>query len=130
MKDKYKVSSFIDVDNKEVRWVLIEDFQSVVNSDDYFTSFTPSNVDETFIATLKSAERDSQVELIFKPRDVIENPDEIRRRIPFEDIGELKVMDMNDMAYSTPLKFYGISRNVIPYILLNATTYIQSVKFS
>lgn len=130
MKDKYKVSSFIDVDNKEVRWVLVEDFQEIVNSDNYFTSFTPSNVDETFIASIKSIERDSQIELIFKPRDVIENPDEIRRRIPFDDIGELKVIDMNDMSYSTPLKFYSVSRSVIPYILLNATTYIQSVKFS
>jgi ATP-dependent Lhr-like helicase len=130
MSDKYKISSFIDVDSKEVRWVLVDDFQNIVNSDDYFTSFTPSNLEETFIALLKSADRESQIELIFKPKDIIQNPEDIKRRIPFEDIGELRVIDMNEMSYSTPLKFYGVSRQVIPYILLNATTYIQSVKFS
>ncbi|WP_256201720.1 hypothetical protein [Sulfuracidifex metallicus] len=130
MSDKYKISSFIDVDSKEVRWVLVDDFQNIVNSDDYFTSFTPSNLEETFIALLKSADRESQIELIFKPKDIIQNPEDIKRRIPFEDIGELRVIDMNEMSYSTPLKFYGVSRQVIAYILLNATTYIQSVKFS
>ncbi|QKQ99389.1 DEAD/DEAH box helicase [Metallosphaera tengchongensis] len=130
-ESKYRVTSFIDVDNKEMRWCLAEELKSLVNSDEFFTSFSSINKDETFIAEMKSADGSSSTELIFKPGQIEENPDDFIKRIPMEEIGELRVVDPVDpVICNMSPRYYFVKRSVVPYLLLNASAYIQNLKYT
>lgn len=126
--NKYRVTSFVDVDSRENRWCLYEDFISIVKSEEYYSSFAPLNQNEIFIANLKSG--DNQVEVIFKPKDLLNLPDEILRKIPFNNIEEVKVREAIDTSYQFSQKYYHVGKDIIIYLLLNAVAYLQSLKYS
>lgn len=128
---KYRIVSFIDVDSRETRWCLLDDLEEIVNSCNFYTSFTPINDNETFIATLRAYNSSTTIELIFKPKELLNNAGEIRRRIPFEEIGEIRITDPVDpLVYNISPRFYYVNKKAAPYILLNAVAYIQNMKYS
>ncbi|WP_048099617.1 MULTISPECIES: DEAD/DEAH box helicase [Acidianus] len=128
---KYRITNFIDVDSKEIRWCVAEEMEKIAKSCDFYSSFTPVNENETFIATIKPYNGSVSTELIFKAKEIFESPDEIKRRIPFEEIGELRVGDPVDpFVYTFSPRFYYMNKGIAPYVLLNAVAYIQSMKYS
>ncbi|MUM63867.1 DEAD/DEAH box helicase [Acidianus infernus] len=130
-ESKYRIVSFIDVDSRETRWCLMEDLENIVKSCDFYTSFNPINGDETFIASLRAINSNTTTDLIFKPKEIIDNPEEIIRRIPFEEIGEMRINDPVDpLVYNISPRFYYVNKRVAPYLLLNAVAYIQNMKYS
>ncbi|AWR97817.1 DEAD/DEAH box helicase [Acidianus sulfidivorans JP7] len=130
-ESKYRIVSFIDVDNREVRWCKLDELEQIVQSCDFYTSFNAINDNETFIASLRALNSSTTTELIFKPKEILSNIDEIRRRIPFEEIGELRIYDPVDpLVYNISPRFYYINKKVAPYILLNAVAYVQNMKYS
>ncbi|MCH4815095.1 MAG: DEAD/DEAH box helicase [Saccharolobus sp.] len=126
--NKYKVTLFVDVDSRETRWCLYEDFIDIVKSEEYYSSFSPLNNNEIFAVNLKSG--DNQVEILFKPFDLINNPEEILRKIPFNNIEEVKVREAIDTSYQFLQKYYHVGKDSIVYLLLNAVAYLQSLKYS
>ncbi|MEM1630219.1 MAG: DEAD/DEAH box helicase [Saccharolobus sp.] len=126
--NKYKVTSFVDVDSKEIRWCLYEDFINIIKSEEYYSSFAPINLDDIFIADLKSG--DNQIEILFKPKDLLNNQEEILRKIPFMNIEEVKVREAIDSSYQYSQKYYHVGKDIIIYLLLNAVSYLQSLKYS
>ncbi|MEM0168730.1 MAG: ATP-dependent helicase, partial [Metallosphaera sp.] len=128
---KYRVASFVDVDSKETRWCTIDELKELVNSDEFYTSFTPLNGDETLIAEMKSVDGSSNTEMIFKPSQIAESPEDFAKRIPLEEIGELKVIDPVDpMICNMSPRYYFVRRDIVPYLLLNASAYIQNLKYT
>ncbi|ARM76587.1 DEAD/DEAH box helicase [Acidianus manzaensis] len=128
---KYRIVSFIDVDSRETRWCILDELEEIVHSCDFYTSFNAINDNETFIASLRSLNSSTTTELIFKPKEILNNIEEIRRRIPFEEIGEIRINDPVDpLVYNISPRFYYINKKVAPYILLNAVAYIQNMKYS
>lgn len=128
---KYRVTSFVDVDSKEIRWCTVNELKELVNSDDFYTSFAPLNMNETFIAEMKPVEGTGSTEVIFKPCQIVENPEEFAKRIPMEEIGELKVIDPVDpVICNMSPRYYFVRRDIVPYLLLNATAYIQNLKYT
>ncbi len=126
---KYRITSFIDVDSGETRWCVMEELPKIVESDDYYTSFTVLNDSETFIAILRQVNGDGSSEIIFKPKDLLK--DDIRVRIPYEEIAELRIADPVDPLVSNlSPRFYYVNKKVLPYLLLNAVAYIQNLKYS
>ncbi|MEM3350016.1 MAG: DEAD/DEAH box helicase [Saccharolobus sp.] len=126
--NKYKVTSFVDVDSREIRWCLYEDFINIIKSEEYYSSFAPINLDDIFVADLKSG--DNQIEILFKPKDLLNNQEEILRKIPFMNIEEVKVREAIDSSYQYSQKYYHVGKDIIIYLLLNAVSYLQSLKYS
>lgn len=128
---RYRIASFIDVDSRETRWCLLDDLEEIVTSCNFYTSFNPINDNETFIATLRALNSSTTVELIFKPKELLNNIEELKRRIPFEEIGEIRITDPVDpLVYNISPRFYYVNKKAAPYILLNAVAYIQNMKYS
>ncbi len=128
---KYRVTSFVDVDSKEIRWCTVDELKQLVNSDEFYTSFAPINEDETFIAEMRSIEGSSNTELIFKPKQILENPEEFAKRIPMDEVGELRIHDPVDpMICNMSPRYYFVRRDIVPYLLLNASAYIQNLKYT
>ncbi|MBW9140395.1 MAG: DEAD/DEAH box helicase [Candidatus Aramenus sp.] len=126
---KYRITSFIDVDSGETRWCVMDELPKIVESNDYYTSFTVLNDNETFIAVLRQVNGDGNSEIIFKPKDLLK--DDIRVRIPYEEIAELRITDPVDPLVSNlSPRFYYVNKKVLPYLLLNAVAYIQNLKYS
>ncbi|AWR95028.1 DEAD/DEAH box helicase [Acidianus brierleyi] len=128
---KFRITSFIDVDSREIRWCLLDDLEKIVESDDFYTSFSVLNENETFVAVLRQLNGNENTEIIFKPKELIDNFDEIKHRIPFEEIGELRISDPVDpLVCNLSPRFYYVNKKSIPYLLLNAVAYIQNLKYS
>ncbi|TRM73063.1 ATP-dependent helicase, partial [Sulfolobus sp. E5] len=126
--NKYRVTYFIDVDCRETRWCLYEDFVNIVNSEEYYSSFAPLNLNEIFLATLRSG--DNQIEILFKPKDLLNSSDEILRKIPFNDVDEIKIKEAIDTSYQVYQKYYNVKKDIIIYLMLNAVAYLQNLKYS
>jgi ATP-dependent Lhr-like helicase len=128
---KYRVTSFIDVDSRETRWCLIDELKTFASSDEFYTSFAPINGEETLIASLRPLHGSSTSEVIFKPNQILENPEDFTKKIPMDEIGELKIVDPVDpMVCNMSPRYYFVRRDVIPYLLLNASAYIQNMKYT
>ncbi|BBD72649.1 ATP-dependent helicase [Sulfodiicoccus acidiphilus] len=121
--------SFIDVDDAEIRWCLAKDLRKIYGSDSFYSSFHPNEVDQSAIAMIRTGQDDGFLEMLFTPKEIIEDPDLYRRKIPFEEVAELRVKDPAEPILQSP-RYYFISRDLLPIILLNATSYIQSLKYS
>jgi len=126
----FRVVNFIDVETKEIRWVALESFSKVVKSPEFGTSFTPYDLDETYMVSVKPAmDKATSIEFVITPKELT-NTDSIASRIPFKEVAELKVKDPNDpqLSQNGP-KYYSVPREVVPYLILNAITYYQSLKY-
>lgn len=127
---KNRTTCFIDVDTNETRWCLAEELPSIASSEEYISSFTPLDPDETFHVMMRSDESDSFMELIFRPKEILESPEESRRKIPFEEITELRVrMPADSSVSSMSPKFYYINRKNVPFIILNIIASIQNKRY-
>jgi len=127
---KYRTVSFIDIDNNEVRWCLEEDIKDIVESDDYYNSFNPVNLDETYIAVIRAHESEGSTEVVFRVKDLVKNPDYFLKKIPYNEVLELRIKDPNDaLVYSISPKYYYVSKNSIGFLVLNAVSFIQGLKF-
>lgn len=126
---KFRTISFIDIETKETRWCLAEEFKDIAESEDFISSFTPINEDEAYIVTFRPLGSNSNMDLIIKVRDLLDE-ELVNRKIPFDEIEELKIKDPNDsLVQSISPRFYYVNRKNIKYVLLNAITYIQSLKY-
>jgi len=127
--EERRTTSFIDVDNGEIRWCLAKDLNKIYSSDSFYNSFHPNELDQSSIAMIRADQDEGFLELIFTPKEILEDPDSYRRKIPFEEIAELRVKDPAEPLLQSP-RYYFISRGHLPIILLNASSYIQSLKYS
>mgnify|MGYP001770698848 FL=1 len=126
----FRVVNFIDVETRETRWVALESFEKIVKSPEFSTSFTPYNTDETYIVSVKPAmDNASATEFVITVKD-LSNIDSVIARIPFSEVAELRVKDPSDpyLSQNGP-KYYSIPRSVVPYLILNAITYYQTLKY-
>ncbi|WP_369611674.1 DEAD/DEAH box helicase [Sulfurisphaera javensis] len=127
---KYRTVSFIDIDNGENRWCLMEDLKEIVESGDYYNSFNPINLDETYIAVLRPIQSEGSTEIVFRVKDLVENPNYFIKKVPYNEIMELRLKDPNDaLVYSISPKYYYVNKSSIGFLVLNAVSYIQSKKF-
>ena len=127
---KYRTVSFIDVDSSEVRWCLEEDLKDIVESGDYYNSFNPINIDETYIAVIRAYDSEGSTEIVFRVKDLVKNLDSFLKKIPYNEILELRIKDPNDgLVYSISPKYYYVGKNSIGFLVLNAVSFIQGLKF-
>ena len=127
---KYRTCSFIDIDTNEVRWALIEDLKEIAESDDYYNSFHPINLDETYVVVLRPYQSEGSSEIVFRVKELVENTEDFLRRIPYDEIMELKLKDPNDpLVASISPKYYFVKKSIARFLVLNAVSYIQSLKF-
>lgn len=127
---KYRTVSFIDIDSEENRWCLVEDLREIVDSGDYYNSFNPINLDETYIAVIRPIQSEGTTEIVFRIKDLVENPNYFIRKIPYNEVMELRLKDPNDaLVYSISPKYYYVNKNSVGFLVLNAVSYIQSKKF-
>jgi ATP-dependent Lhr-like helicase len=127
---RYRVVSFIDVETKELRWCLLEDFEEIYKSEDYVSSFSPINFDEVYIVVMKSLHDNNVSELIIKVKDVVEDPILFSKKLPYDSIAEMRIKDPHDpLVYNVSPKYFYIDKRIAPYLILNAITYIQTIKY-
>ncbi|MCY0859475.1 MAG: DEAD/DEAH box helicase [Sulfolobaceae archaeon] len=126
---KFRVINFIDVDDEKVRWCLADELKNIAESEEFASSFTPINENETYIVTFRPFNSSSSMEFIIKVKDLLDD-NIINKKIPFEELEEIRVKDPNDSLFqSISPKFFYVNRKNVKYILLNAITYIQSLKY-
>ena len=129
-ESKYRTVAFIDVDSNETRWCLEEDLKEIVESGDYYNSFNPINLDETYIAVIRAYESGGTTEIVFRVKDLVKNLDSFLKKIPYNEILELRIKDPNDaLVYSISPKYYYVNKNSIGFLVLNAVSFIQGLKF-
>ncbi|MFP3259461.1 MAG: DEAD/DEAH box helicase [Sulfolobus sp.] len=129
-ESKYRTCTFIDVDTHEYRWLLVEDFKEVVDSGDYYNSFNPVNLDETYVVVMRPYQADGTFEMVLRVKDLIENLDEFTRKIPYNEILELKIKDPNDsLVASISPKYFFVNKSIVGFLVLNAISYIQNLKY-
>jgi len=126
-----RVACFIDVDTREIRWCTADELESMSRSDEYMSSFTPIDPDESFHVMLKNDETESFIEIIIKPREIMEDIREVERKIPFEEITEIRVRIPPDITFP-PIspKYYYANRRTVPLALLNIISFLQSLRYS
>jgi ATP-dependent Lhr-like helicase len=126
-----RVACFIDVDTREIRWCTADELESISRSDEYMSSFTPIDPDESFHVMLKNDETESFIEIIIKPREIMEDIREVERKIPFEEITEIRVRIPPDITFP-PIspKYYYANRRTVPLALLNIISFLQSLRYS
>ena len=129
--EKYKVTYFRDIDTNEIRWVLIEDLSKIAKSEFFRSSFIPEDPTETFILLVKSVEGDEYYHILFKPLDVLKNPETLIKRFPVDEAYELKVYTTSRLfSRALSVTYYHITKDALPYIALNAATYLQKLRRS
>lgn len=127
---KYRTVSFIDIDSNEVRWCLEEDLKEIVESGDYYNSFNPINLDETYIAVIRAHQSEGSTEIVFRVKDLVKSSDYFLKKIPYNEVLELRIKDPNDaLVYSISPKYYYVGKNTIGFLVLNAISFIQGLKF-
>jgi len=123
-----RVFQFIDVDVGEWRWALVEDAKTIAESEEFSSSFIPPMKDGLYMAFLKSKDG-GLVHITFSPRDLIENPQDVISKAPFDEIYEVKVIPLSSYDEMS-IKYYHIPRSILPYILLNAVTFMQKLQLN
>jgi ATP-dependent Lhr-like helicase len=127
---KYRTCNFIDVDTHETRWTLLEDLKEIAESDDYYNSFNPINLDESYVMVMRAYQSEGATESVFRVKDLVKNPEEFLKRIPYDEILELKLKDPNDsLVASISPKYYFVKKSIARFLVLNAISYIQNLKF-
>ncbi|ALU32757.1 DEAD/DEAH box helicase [Sulfolobus acidocaldarius] len=127
---KYRTCNFIDIDTKDMRWVLLEDFEEIVETGDYYNSFEPIKLDETYVAVIRPINNEGNIEIVFRVKELVENPENVTRRIPYDEVFELKLKDPSDpLVMSISPRYYFVNKNVIKFLILNAVSYIQNTRF-
>ena len=126
-KGNCKVFQFIDVDSGEWRWALEKDLEYIVNGELYRTSFIPIDKDERFSIVLKLFEEDHGHVLYLTAHEVMNKADKIMNLI--DDVAyEVKVEPIINYAPKLYVKYYYVSKRILPYTILNAMTFLQKVK--
>jgi len=126
---KDRVFQFIDIELQEWRWGLIKEAEEIVNSEEFGSSFEPIDPDEAFVLMAKNVSGESYHQVIFTPKDVIRDPKWLTRKIPMDEIYELKIMPLSDSLLKTMApKYYHVPRELAPYIALNGASYLQKLK--
>lgn len=130
--EKYRVTYFRDIDTNEVRWVLVEDLSKIAKSEFFKSSFIPEDPTETFVLLVKLVEGDEYYHILFKPLDILKNPETLIKRLPVvNEIYELKVYTASRLfSRALFVIYYHITKDALPYIALNAVTYLQKLRRS
>jgi ATP-dependent Lhr-like helicase len=124
---KHRVFSFIDVDTSEERWALVEDAEKIAKSEEFSSSFNPPNKDALYLMLVKN-ESGSLVHIVANVRDVMERPNTITQRIPFDEIYEMKVTPLASYYEGKPIKYQFIPKRIAPLLLLNAAAITQKIE--
>ena len=124
----YRVFQFIDVDTGDWRWALEEDVEEIASSEEFRESFRPLRLDEHFVLMVRAMNSEDFAHVLISARDVIEKREDFLRRVPFEEIYELKVIPLTDDDKTGIPRYYYVSRRTLPYIVLNAIAVIQRLR--
>ncbi len=123
-----RVFRFYDVETSEWRWGLVEDWRTIIESEDFKASFTPIDPCQSFILQVRPEGRSSYISVITSYKNLVENPDEVFSSIPFEEIYELKVCPLSTgILKSMSPRYYYIPKELIPPLFANAVTVLQSL---
>jgi ATP-dependent Lhr-like helicase len=121
-EEKMRLTYFIDVDDGSIRWTTYENIKRMTSTL-FSSSFSPHNLDESFKIKYKSLNGEFG-EIIVKVKEVLNNPSQFIQYFP-EEISELKVLPSNDPSYMAFPRFFYVNKSALPYLVLNAITYIQ-----
>lgn len=126
-----RVFQFIDVELGEWRWALVRDAKLIIDNEMFSESFTPTDPNEAFLLQIKPASGESYIPVYFTPKEILENIDRFKKKIPVDEAYEIKVTSLSSsLLQSLSPKYYYVSRDMIPYIALNGTTFLQKLKGS
>ena len=124
-----RVFQFIDVDFDEWRWALVRDAKNIFKSEEYSYCFTPIDMNESFLLQIKPLGSKTFYPLYFTPREILNSIEEFKRRIPFKEAQEVKVVALSDeLLKSLAPKYYYVPAEIIPYIALNGVVHLQRLK--
>jgi Lhr-like helicases len=126
----FRVTSFLDIETGEMRWVAVDALERVAQSPEFMASFSPSVDDETYIVSIRPEYGESSsMEFIVRVSDLYK-PDTILSKTSVDEIGELKVKDPYDSYINqNAIRFYSVPKKILPYLVLNAITYYQNLKY-
>ncbi len=122
----HRVAGFLDYDEDEWRWALIKDLEDIVESEEFSHYFKPPRMREPLRLLVKASQGSRPRELIVNPEAVVNNWEEIAKRLP-DEVYMVKVSS----AYSegtrddVSVTYYYTPTRILKYLILNAATYIQ-----
>ncbi len=126
-----RVFQFLDVELGEWRWALARDVKVIVSSEIFSESFTPSDLNEAFLLQIKPASGESYIPVYFTPKEVLEDVERFKKKIPVDEAYEVKVTPLSSsLLQSLSPKYYYVSKDLIPYIALNGAAFLQKLKGS
>lgn len=126
-----RVFQFIDVELGEWRWTLVRDAKLIIDNEMFSESFTPTDPNEAFLLQIKPASGESYIPVYFTPKEILENIDKFKKKIPVDEAYEIKVTPLSSsLLQSLSPKYYYVSRDIIPYIALNGASFLQKLKGS
>lgn len=126
-----RVFQFMDVELGEWRWALVRDVKHIVSNEMFVESFTPVDPNEAFLLQIKPASGESYIPVYFTPKEIVENIERFKKKIPIDEAYEVKVSSLSSsLLQSLSPKYYYVSKDLIPYIALNGAAFLQKLKGS
>ncbi len=126
-ESRIRVFSFIDIDTGEERWALIDDARDVVESEEFADSFRPQSDDGLYLVLVKG-KNGGLIHVTVTPRDLVERPETLLEKIPFDEIYEVKVTPLTSYYDGKSPKYNYVPKRIIPYIVLNAIAVLQKLQ--
>ncbi len=125
----HRVFYFIDIDTGELRWALVKDAKTIATSEEFSSSFSPSVSDGLYLVLAKS-ENGTLIHVTVRLDELVENPESLVKQIPFNELYELKIIPLTGYYDSEPPRYHHVPREIVPYLVLNAITYIQLIQMN
>ncbi len=126
-----RVFQFLDVELGEWRWALVRDVKEIVESDIFAESFSPPDINEAFMLHIKPQSGESFIPVYFTPREILNNLEEFKKKIPVNEAYEVRVVSLSSsLLQSLSPKYYYVSKEIMPYIALNGAAFLQKLKGS
>ncbi len=126
-----RVFQFLDVELGEWRWGLIRDIKEIVESEIFAESFSPPDINEAFMLHIKPQSGESFIPIYFTPREILNNPEDFKKKIPVNEAYEVRVISLSSsLLQSLSPKYYYVSKEIMPYIALNGAAFLQKLKGS
>ncbi|MGC9071556.1 MAG: DEAD/DEAH box helicase [Acidilobus sp.] len=118
-----RVVAFLDVGSREWRWTLLPYLKEVASLEEFRDSFTPLRQDGEFKVVVRRSYDTESREKLVRPRDVIENWDEILHLMGGEEVYELRVSSA--LGEGPTIVYHYVSSGAARDLVLNAITFIQ-----
>ena len=117
-----RVVSFIDVDEGERRWTLVESLLEVSLLEEFTPYFRPRYMETPLRLRVKRARSSKSQEIIVTPSSVLDNWKAVESLLP----EEMFVVEISNAYYDDEIvRHYNVPLKALPLLILNAAVYLE-----